>query len=101
MHGSYIDPDRCEEKEGKYYDKHTGEELTSQIDKMSKSKLNGVSPDEIIAEYGADTLRLYEMFMGPLEKEKFGIRMLSVVVHVFLHRFYDMAVSDKFTDRRV
>lgn len=40
------------------------------IEKMSKSKLNVVNPDDIIAEYGADTLRLYEMFLGPLEQSK-------------------------------
>jgi leucyl-tRNA synthetase len=39
-------------------------------DKMSKSKLNAVNPDDIIAKYGADTLRLYEMFLGPLEQSK-------------------------------
>ncbi|WKZ65460.1 MAG: class I tRNA ligase family protein [Flavobacteriales bacterium] len=40
------------------------------IDKMSKSKWNVVNPDEIIDRYGADTLRLYEMFLGPLEQSK-------------------------------
>lgn len=43
---------------------------TTEIGKMSKSWLNVVSPDEICAEYGADTLRLYEMFLGPLEQAK-------------------------------
>ncbi|MFT3884304.1 MAG: class I tRNA ligase family protein [Flavobacteriales bacterium] len=49
-----------------------GEELlvTRQVEKMSKSKLNVVNPDDIIAKYGADTLRLYEMFLGPLEQSK-------------------------------
>jgi leucyl-tRNA synthetase len=42
----------------------------SEVEKMSKSKLNVVNPDEIIAKYGADTLRLYEMFLGPLEQSK-------------------------------
>lgn len=41
-----------------------------EIEKMSKSKYNVVNPDDIIAEYGADTLRLYEMFLGPLEQSK-------------------------------
>ena len=41
-----------------------------EIEKMSKSKYNVVSPDEICEEYGADTLRLYEMFLGPLEQSK-------------------------------
>jgi leucyl-tRNA synthetase len=41
-----------------------------EVEKMSKSKYNVVNPDDIIAEYGADTLRLYEMFLGPLEQSK-------------------------------
>ncbi|HCS19997.1 MAG TPA: leucine--tRNA ligase [Bacteroidetes bacterium] len=41
-----------------------------EVEKMSKSKWNVVSPDEIIAKYGADTLRMYEMFLGPLEMAK-------------------------------
>jgi len=48
----------------------TGEELTESVEKMSKSLKNVINPDEVIAEYGADTLRLYEMFMGPLEASK-------------------------------
>lgn len=44
--------------------------LETQVEKMSKSKLNVVNPDDICAEYGADTLRLYEMFLGPLEDSK-------------------------------
>jgi leucyl-tRNA synthetase len=42
----------------------------SEVEKMSKSKYNVVSPDDIIERYGADTLRLYEMFLGPLEQFK-------------------------------
>ncbi len=42
----------------------------SEVEKMSKSKLNVVNPDEIVEQYGADTLRLYEMFLGPLEQSK-------------------------------
>ena len=41
-----------------------------EVEKMSKSKYNVVNPDDICAEYGADTLRLYEMFLGPLEQSK-------------------------------
>jgi leucyl-tRNA synthetase len=50
-------------EEGKYY-------CGFEIEKMSKSLLNTESPDHIIHEYGADTLRLYEMFLGPLEQHK-------------------------------
>ncbi len=92
---AYVEPQHVEEKEGKYYDRRTGEELTSQIDKMSKSKLNGESPDDVIQEYGADALRIYEMFMGPLDKEKVWNTDAVSGARRFLNRFYDMAFSDK------
>lgn len=95
---AYLEPENVIEKEGLFYDRKTGEELTSQIEKMSKSKLNGVTPDEIIEEYGADALRLYEMFMGPLEKEKVWNTDAVSGCRRFLNRFYDMAFSDKLTD---
>ena len=44
--------------------------LKTQVEKMSKSKFNVVNPDDVCEEYGADTLRLYEMFLGPLEDSK-------------------------------
>lgn len=96
--GVYISPEEVEEKEGKYIHRKTGEELRSQIDKMSKSKLNGVSPDEIIEEFGTDALRLYEMFLGPLEKEKIWSTDAVSGCKRFLTRFYDMATSDKLSD---
>jgi leucyl-tRNA synthetase len=49
---------------------HQGLILGSDGEKMSKSKGNVVNPDEVVQEFGADTLRLYEMFMGPLEAAK-------------------------------
>jgi leucyl-tRNA synthetase len=94
----YVEPENVEEKEGKFFDKRTGEELKKQVDKMSKSKLNGVSPDEILKEFGADALRLYEMFMGPLEKEKVWNTDAVSGCRRFLNRFYDMAFSDKITE---
>ncbi len=48
----------------------TGEKLTVSIEKMAKSMLNGVNPDDVVREYGADVLRLYEMFMGDFELPK-------------------------------
>ena len=50
--------------------KETGEALTFQVEKMSKAKGNVVNPDHILKEFGADSFRLYEMFMGPLEMSK-------------------------------
>lgn len=94
----YVPTALVKEKDGVFYHRETGEELTSQIEKMSKSKLNGVVPDEIISEYGADALRLYEMFMGPLDKEKVWNTDAVNGCRRFLQRFYDACASDKITD---
>jgi leucyl-tRNA synthetase len=48
----------------------TGEPLKSSVEKMAKSKMNGINPDDVIREYGADVMRLYEMFMGEFELPK-------------------------------
>ena len=64
---SLVPSDMVVEKGGKYYAKDNDEELMQITAKMSKSLKNVVNPDDIIKEYGADSLRLYEMFMGPLE----------------------------------
>lgn len=95
---AYVEPQNVEERNGKFFDKRTGEELRSQIDKMSKSKLNGVTPDDVIQDFGADSLRLYEMFMGPLEKEKVWNSDAVSGCRRFLNRFYEMAISEKVTD---
>lgn len=96
--GGYVDPSEVVEKDGKYIYEKTGEVLRSQVEKMSKSKLNGQTPDDIIEEYGADALRLYEMFMGPLEKEKLWNPDAVSGCKRFLNRFFDMATSEKVTD---
>nr|WP_315189755.1 leucine--tRNA ligase [uncultured Flavobacterium sp.] len=59
----YADAEFICEENGKYI-------VGREIEKMSKSKYNVVTPDDICTEYGADTLRLYEMFLGPLEQAK-------------------------------
>jgi leucyl-tRNA synthetase len=50
--------------------KATGEALTVAVEKMAKSKMNGVNPDDVIRDYGADVMRLYELFMGEFELAK-------------------------------
>jgi leucyl-tRNA synthetase len=68
--GSKVPSDLVDEKEGKYIHTETGEELRQIVAKMSKSLKNVVNPDDVVANYGADSLRLYEMFMGPLDATK-------------------------------
>ena len=70
--------------------RQTGEELTESVEKMSKSLKNVVNPDEVIAQFGADTFRLYEMFMGPLEASKPWNTRDVPGTHRFLHRVWRM-----------
>lgn len=93
--GGYVAPEEVVEKDGKHFAR--GQELIVQMEKMSKSKLNGVSPDEMIEEFGADALRLYEMFMGPFEREKIWNTDAVSGCRRFLNRFYDMVFSEKVT----
>ena len=64
--------------------------LTREVEKMSKSKYNVVSPDAICEEYGADSLRLYEMFLGPLEQSKPWNTAGITGVHSFLKKLWKL-----------
>ncbi|MCA8978481.1 MAG: leucine--tRNA ligase [Planctomycetes bacterium] len=68
--GRLVPANEIEERGGKYVKRDGGEELEQVIAKMSKSLRNVVNPDQVIEEYGCDTFRLYEMFMGPLSDSK-------------------------------
>ncbi|MFJ4921885.1 leucine--tRNA ligase [Streptomyces sp. NPDC088725] len=63
--GIAVPAAEVEERDGAYW--YEGEQVSRVLGKMGKSLKNAVTPDEIFAEYGADTLRLYEMAMGPLD----------------------------------
>ena len=69
--------------------------LGSDGQKMSKSRGNVVNPDEIVAQFGADSLRLYEMFMGPLEKVKPWQTNGVDGVFRFLNRIWNMIINEK------
>ena len=66
--GKYYEPEEVTQVDGKPF--VGGMEVTQQVEKMSKSLLNVVNPDDMVREYGADSVRLYEMFMGPLDATK-------------------------------
>jgi len=69
----------------------------SEIEKMSKSKYNVVTPDDIVADYGADTLRLYEMFLGPLEQSKPWNTNGIEGVHRFLKKLWRLFYNNEGT----
>lgn len=63
--------------------------------KMSKSRGNVVNPDKVVADYGADSMRLYEMFMGPLEAVKPWSMQGLEGVHRFLQRFWRLVIDEE------
>jgi leucyl-tRNA synthetase len=65
-----------------------------EVEKMSKSKFNVVNPDDLVARYGADTLRMYEMFLGPLEQSKPWNTNGIEGVFKFLRKFWRMFHND-------
>ncbi len=66
--GFYVEASQVVERDGKYF--YNDEEVNREYGKIGKSLKNVVTPDDMCADYGADTLRLYEMFMGPLEASR-------------------------------
>lgn len=73
---------------------HQGMILGEDGEKMSKSRGNVINPDDVVKKYGADTLRLYEMFMGPLEKDKPWNTNAIEGVFRFLNRAYRLIFND-------
>jgi leucyl-tRNA synthetase len=73
---------------------HQGLILGEDGQKMSKSLGNVVNPDEVIAEYGADSMRLFEMFLGPLEVVKPWTKTQILGVHRFLHRIWSLILDE-------
>ncbi|MCR5080177.1 MAG: leucine--tRNA ligase [Treponema sp.] len=86
-----VPTDEVEEKDGKYFEKATGEEVEQIIAKMSKSLKNVVNPDEMIDQYGADSVRMYEMFMGPLTVSKPWNTQGLVGINRFLDKVWQIS----------
>jgi leucyl-tRNA synthetase len=84
--GRYVEAADVEERDGSYV--HEGKPVTRVLGKMGKSLKNAVSPDEVCEQYGCDTLRLYEMYMGPLDASKPWETRDIIGMHRFLQRVW-------------
>ncbi len=84
-------------KDGDYFVLQSNSEIKvdARAHKMSKSRGNVVNPDDVIAHYGADSLRLYEMFMGPLEQVKPWSMNGVEGVHRFLNRVWRLIIGEE------
>lgn len=90
-----LPEDKVEKRKGKAYLTGTDLELSGKCEKMSKSRGNVVNPDTVVKEFGADSLRLYEMFMGPLEATKPWSMAGVSGVRNFLDRVWRLVVDDR------
>jgi leucyl-tRNA synthetase len=101
----YVAPDEVVWDDERPLHPETGEQLEVKTDKMSKSLGNVVNPDDIVKRYGADSMRLYEMFMGPLDQVKPWSTKNIEGCYRFLSRVWrlyvteDGRLSDKIEDR--
>jgi leucyl-tRNA synthetase len=103
---SLVPSDMVEEKSPNLFvEKATGEQLERVVAKMSKSLKNVINPDEIIDEYGADAMRMYEMFMGPLEVSKPWATTGLSGVYRFLDRIWrlyeDRPISEEAPSKEI
>jgi leucyl-tRNA synthetase len=101
--GAYVPAAEVVERDGKFYwNGPDGEiEVNQEFGKIGKSLKNSVSPDEICDDYGADTLRVYEMSMGPLEASRPWATKDVVGAHRFLQRVWRLVVDESTGATRV
>jgi len=97
--GVYVPADEVEERDGRYF--HGETEVQREYGKMGKSLKNAVSPDEMSERYGCDTLRIYEMYMGPLDASKPWSTRDVVGAHRFLQRVWRNFVDDRSGENQV
>jgi leucyl-tRNA synthetase len=97
--GVYVDAEDVVERDGGWF--HDGKPVTREYGKMGKSLKNAVAPDDICRDYGADTLRLYEMYMGRLAQSKPWNTRDIVGVHKFLRRLWAVVVDERTGEVRV
>ncbi|KAA0114177.1 leucine--tRNA ligase [Mycolicibacterium sp. P9-22] len=97
--GSYVPAAEVTERDGKFF--YEEQEVNQEFGKIGKSLKNSVSPDEICDEYGADTLRVYEMSMGPLEASRPWATKDVVGAHRFLQRVWRAVIDETTGAERV
>lgn len=93
--GRYYEPSSVVEQDGRWF--ADAVEVHRAVEKMSKSRLNVVNPDDVVDEFGADAVRLYEMFMGPLDATKPWQAAGVIGVRRFLDRTWRIVCDE--TDR--
>jgi len=93
-----LPDDLVEKRQGQTVVKGTDLEIIGKAEKMSKSRGNVINPDDIVVEYGADSLRLYEMFMGPLTQVKPWSMKGVEGVFRFLSRVYRLVLDEETGD---
>ena len=91
--GVYVPAAEVEEKDGMFF--YNGEEVNQEYGKMGKSLKNAVAPDDICRDFGADTLRVYEMSMGPLDASRPWATKDVVGSQRFLQRLWRLAVNEE------
>jgi len=95
-----LGEDDVEKKGEKFVIKGTDIEVEARAYKMSKSRGNVINPDDVVDNYGADSLRLYEMFMGPLEQVKPWSTKGVEGVYRFLNRVWRLMIDEESGDLR-
>jgi leucyl-tRNA synthetase len=103
VRGAYVPAADVVERDGRFvYPGSDGEiEVFQEFGKIGKSLKNSVSPDEMCDDYGADTLRVYEMSMGPLEASRPWATKDVVGAHRFLQRVWRLVIDEQTGDIRV
>ena len=91
--GIYVPADEVEERDGGFF--HQGRPVRREYGKMGKSLKNSVAPDDICRDYGADTLRVYELSMGPLDQSRPWATKDVVGAQRFLQRVWRLVVDEE------
>jgi leucyl-tRNA synthetase len=97
--GMYVEATEVVERDGGFF--HNDAPVTREYGKMGKGLKNAIAPDDIFDDYGADTLRLYEMFTGPLDASRPWNTADIIGVHRFLQRVWRNVIDEETGDARV